>query len=182
MTDKAIISGYTYRTIKSQRENALDMPVFVLPDDLEQLFRATSRKTDDVFHVDSLAVLAEDEKDFREFLANAKKRKAKIVSREDNQTFMVNGNCENIVKWWKDARRKGAGKIGGEIAGKVKREAVADMLKELTKEEWVDGSIKNAQLVQKYGPSINAMKRYAADKGWGHDRQRAIWRAEGRKK
>ena len=34
-----------------------------------------------------------------------------------------------------------------------------------------------------YNAGIDPLKkRSAADKGWGHDRQRAIWRAEGRKK
>lgn len=178
MTDKAVISEYTYRSLESQRTNAGDNPVFVLPYDLPQLFRSTTRKGTDLFECDSLAVLAESEGDFREFLANVKTVKAKIFSREDDKTFIVNGNCENIIKWWKDARRKGAGKIGGDMAGKVKRAATADRCKGLTKEEWTNGAIKNAQLVEKYDTSINSLKRYAADKGWGHDRQRAIIRKE----
>jgi len=153
------------------------MAVFVLPDDLPQLFRETTRKIVDCYHVDSLAILGRKEDEFRDFLSNAKKRKAKIVSREDDQTFIVNGNCENLVKWWRDARRKGAGKTGGDIAAKAKRAAVAKRAKDLTRAEWTNGAIKNEQLVEKYGASINALKRYASDKGWGHDRQKAIWRA-----
>jgi hypothetical protein len=178
MTDKAVISEYTYRTLKEQREASGDMLVFVLPDDLPQLFRSTTRKTDDCLHVDSLAVLAEKEDKFREFLALAKKRKNKIVSREDNQTFIVNGNCENLVKWWKDARRKGSAKIGGERGGAKKKAAVEQRAKGLTKEEWTNGSIKNAQLADKYDMSINTLKRIASDKGWGHNRQQAIWRKQ----
>ena len=178
MTDKAIISEYTYRSLKSQREAFGDMPVFVLPHDLPSLFRPTSRKVNERFHVESLSVLAETELSFREFLTQTKNRKAKIVSREDNQTFIVNGNCENLVKWWKDARRKGSAKIGGERGAASKKAAVADKAKGLTKAEWTNGAVKNAQLVDKYAVSINALKRYAADKGWGHDRQRAIWTAE----
>jgi len=150
----------------------------VLPHDLPSLFRPTSRKMSERFHVESLGVLAETELSFREFLTQTKKRKAEIVSREDNQTFIVNGNCENLVKWWKDARRKGSAKIGGERGAASKKAAIAALLKDLTKEEYTDGAIKNAQLVKKYGPSINAIKRYAEGKGWGHDRQRAIWNAE----
>lgn len=63
-----------------------------------------------------------------------------------------------------------------------KKAAIAERAKGLTKEEWTNGAIKNAQLVEKYGPSINSLKRYAESKGWGHDRQRAIWRAEQRRK
>ena len=182
MTDKAVISEYTYRTLKGQREALGDMPVFVLPDDMSQLFRQTTRKTEDCLYVESLAVLASTEEKFREFLALAKKRKAKIVSVEDDQTFVVNGNCENLVKWWKDARRKGSSKIGGELGGAAKKKAVEERAKNFTKAEWVNGSIKNAQLVEKYDMSINTLRRIASDRGWGHDRQRAIWRAEGRKK
>jgi hypothetical protein len=178
MTDKAIISAYTHRSLESQRENAQGKPVFVLPDDWSQIFRPTTRNTEDRLHVDSLAILAKREDSFREFLDAAKKRKATIISKEDSQEFVVNGNCENLVKWWKDARRKNVSKIGGDLGAKAKRKAIAERAKGMTKAEWVDGSIKNAQLVAKYGPSINALKRYASDKGWGHDRQKAIWRAE----
>ena len=182
MTDKAIISEYTYRSLASQRGALVDMPVFVLPDDLPQLFRQTTRKTEDCLYVESLGILADTEEKFREFLALAKKRKSKIVSIEDEQTFIVNGNIENLVKWWKDARRKGSSKIGGERGGAAKKKAVEERAKAFTKDEWVDGSIKNAQLVEKYDISINTLRRIASDRGWGHDRQRAIWRAEGRKK
>ncbi len=182
MTDKAVISAYTYRTIESQRETFAAMPVFILPDDMPHLFRQTSRTVNDRFHVESLGVIAEKEEDFREFLAQAKKRKAEIVSREDNQTFVINGNCENIVKWWKDARRKGSAKVGGDRGGAKKRAEIAKRAKGLTREEWTNGTIKNAQLVEKYDCSLNALKRYASDKGWGHDRQKAIWRAEQRRK
>jgi len=178
MTDKALISAYTHRTLEKQRANSGDMPVFIIPNDLSQLFRATTRTTIDRFHVESLAIIAEKEDEFREFLAEAKKRKAEIVSREDKQTFIINGNAENLVKWWKDARRKNVSKIGGDLGAKAKRAAIAERAKGLTKSEWTDGSIKNAQLVEKYGASINALKRYASDKGWGHDRQKAILRAE----
>lgn len=181
MTDKALVSAYTYRSVESQREAYGAMPIFLLPDDLPQLFRATTRKVNDRLHVESLGIIAPDEKGFREFLAQAKKHKAEIVSREDNRTFAVNGNIENLVKWWKDARRKGSAKIGGDRGAATKRAAIAERAKGMTREEWTNGAIKNAQLVEKYGASLNALKRYASDKGWGHDRQKAIWRAEQRK-
>lgn len=182
MTDKALISAHTYRSLETLRANAGNMPVFLLPDDLPQLFRPTTRKVSDRFYVESLAIIAAKEDDFREFLAQAKKRHAEIVSREDNQTFVVNGNCENLVKWWKDARRKGSAKVGGDRGAASKRAAIAERAKGLTRQEWTDGAIKNAQLVAKYGASLNALKRFASDKGWGHDRQKAIWRAEQRRK
>jgi hypothetical protein len=135
MTDKAIISDYTYRTLASQRANCGDMPVFILPDDLQHLFRPTTRKTNDRFHVDSLAVLAKKEAEFRDFLSEAKKRKIEIVSREDNKTFIVNGNCENIVKWWKDARRNGVAKIGAKISSDAKK-AITKAAVEKIRDRW----------------------------------------------
>ena len=178
MTDKAVISEYTYRTLKEQREVHVDMPVLVLPDDSSQLFRATTRKANDTLHVVSLGVLADTEAKFREFVALAEKCRASIASREDNQTFIVNGNCENLIKWWKDARRKGSAKAGGERGGAAKKAAAEERAKGLTKAEWTNGAVKNAQLVERYNTSINTLRRIASDKGWGWNRQQAIWEAE----
>lgn len=159
MTDKAIISEYTYRDLESQRKASGDMPVFVLPDDLPSLFRSTTRKTEDRYHVDSLAVLARKEDEFRKFLAEAKKRKAQIVSREDNQTFNVNGNCENLVKWWKDARRNGTAKIGGRISANRKKAISAEGIAKindrwpLPSKEW-----PTSVLLEEAGLSLNTVK------------------------
>ena len=182
MTDKAVISEYTYRTLDGQRESLGDMPTFILPDDLPQLFRETTRKCRDALHVVSLGIIAENEKNFREFLAQARKVKAKIVSQEDGNFWIVPNNIENLVKWWKDARRKGSAVEGGRKGGALLKAGVAERLKGFTKQEWINGKIKNAQLVEKYDVSLGAMRRYASDKGWGWDRQKAIWRAEGKKK
>lgn len=121
MTDKALISELTWRTLAMQKAAFPDMPHFVMPDDLQWLMRPTTRKERDRVHVISLGVIADNEKTFREFLALAKKRKIELISREDNQTFFVNGNCENLVKWWKDARRNGAAKIGAKVSADQKK-------------------------------------------------------------
>ncbi len=92
-----------------------------LPGDLPQLFRATTRQARDTIHVASLGVLADTEKSFREFLALAKKRRCEIFSCEDNRSFKLNGNCENLVKWWKDARRNGVAKIGAKMSADKKK-------------------------------------------------------------
>ena len=135
MTDKALISALTWRSLEMQRKAFADLPCFVAPDDLPQLLRPTTRKEADRIHVLSLGVIADKEKDFREFLALAKKRKVEIVSREDNQTFQVNGNCENLVKWWKDARRTGAAKIGANIGAEQKKAATKEAIDKI-KDRW----------------------------------------------
>lgn len=159
MTDKALISDYTYRSLQSQRAHSGDMPVFILPDDLSQLFRQTTRKIEDRYHVASLAILAAKEKDFREFLAQAKKRKAQIISREDNQTFVVNGNCENLVKWWKDARRNGAAKIGARISADNKKAATKEAIDKI-RDRWPMPSKQwpTRILIDEAGKSLNTVK------------------------
>lgn len=181
MTDKAVISAYTYRSAESLRESAGDMPVFVLPDDLPQLFRQTIRKSRDCLHVESLGVLADTEEKLREFLALARKGKAKIASREDGNFWVIPSNIENLVKWWRDARRKGSAQIGASIGAKKKKAASEERAKGLTKQEWLNSAIKNAQLVEKYDVALGTLRRIASDKGWGWNRQQAIWRAEQRK-
>ena len=159
MTDKALISEYTYRSLASQKANSGDMPIFILPDDLSQLFRPTTRKVEDRYHVDSLAVLAKKEEDFREFLTEAKKRKAQIISREDNKTFAVNGNCENIVKWWKDARRNGTAKIGARRSADKKKAISAEGVAKI-KDKWPLPSKEHptAQLLAIAELSLNTVK------------------------
>lgn len=159
MTDKALISDYTYRTLESQRADSGNMPVFVLPDDLPQLFRQTTRKTEDRFYVQSLGVLAKKEDEFREFLSHAKKRKAHIISREDNQTFIVTGNCENIVKWWKDARRSGVAKIGARRSADRKKAFSAEGVAKI-KDKWPLPSkdFPTTQLLVEADLSLNTIK------------------------
>lgn len=135
MTDKALISEYTYRTLESQRRSLGDMPIYVLPDDLPQLFRPTIRKSEERYHVASLGILAKKEDEFREFLAEAKKRKAQIVSREDNQTFVVIGKCDNLIKSWKNARRNGVAKIGGQRSADKRKAISAEGIAKI-KDKW----------------------------------------------
>ena len=159
MTDKALISDYTYRSLASQRANSGDMPIFVLPDDLPQLFRQSIRKTEDRYFVDSLAILARKEDEFREFLAEAKKKKAQIISREDNQTFVVNGNCENLIKWWKDARRNGTAKIGARMSADRKKAVSAEGVAKI-KDRWPLPTKEHPTmaLLEEAGLSLNTVK------------------------
>lgn len=159
MSDKAIISEYTYRSLASQKAHSGDLPIFILPDDLSQLFRATTRECKDRYHVESLAVLAKKEDEFREFLAQAKKRRAQIISREDNQTFVVNGNCDNLVKWWKDARRNGVAKIGARTSADRKKAVSAEGIAKI-KDKWPLPSKEwpTAQLLTLADLSLNTVK------------------------
>lgn len=173
MTDKAVISSYTYRSEESQRADHEGMPIFVLPQDLPQLFRKTTRKGTDTIYCSSLACLADTEKSFREFLCNAKERKADIFSKEDNKQFRVNDRTiEYLVRWWRDARRKGVNQIGAMRSGEKRRKDADRRASGMTKEEWYNLSYTNAQLEEKHGCRIGTLRRIAGDKGWCRNRVR----------
>lgn len=161
MTDKALISDLTWRTIAMQRKAFADLPCFLIPDDLQSLLRPTTRKEIDRLHVLSLGIIADREKDFREFLAAVKKRKCEIVSREDNQTFVVNENCENIVKWWKDARRNGAAKIGARMSAEKKMQLSAEAADKI-RDRWCLPSKDwpTQVLLGEAGISLNTAKKF----------------------
>lgn len=135
MTDKALISELTWRSLEMQRKAFPGMPHFVIPHETQWLLRATTRKERDRIYVMSLGVIAETEKKMRDFLALAKKRKCEIVSLEDERSFVVNGNCEHLVKWWRDARRKGAGKVGADIAAANRKVATKDAIDKI-RDRW----------------------------------------------
>lgn len=161
MPDKALISNLTYRSLESQREALSGIPFFILPDETNQLFRPTNRKATDRLHVVSLAIIAKDERTFRDFLSKAKERKCEIVSKEDGRTFKLNGNTETLVKWWKDARRSGSAKIGGRISADKKKattkEAVAKIEGRwpLSSKEWPTNV-----LLAEAGISLNTAKAH----------------------
>lgn len=135
MTDKALISELTWRSLEMQKKAFAGMPHFVAPEETPHLLRPTTRKGRDRIHVISLGVIAETERKFRDFLALAKERKCEIVSLEDERSFIVNGNCENLVKWWKDARRKGAGKTAARISASNRKAATLEAVNKI-KDRW----------------------------------------------
>lgn len=161
MTDKAAISELTWRSLEMQKKAFPGMPHFVIPDDIQWLMRQTARDGHDRIHVMSLGVLAETEKKMRDFLALAKKRKCEIVSLEDERSFAVNGNCENLIKWWKDARRKGAGKVGADIAALNRKEATKEAIEKI-RGRWPLPSKKwpTKLLLAEAGVSLNTAKAH----------------------
>lgn len=161
MTDKAVISSLTYRSLESQKAALAGMPTFTIPDELAILFRKTTRKTINRLHVVSLGVIADTEKKCREFLALAKKGNAEIVSLEDGRTFSVNGNCDNIVKWWKDARRSGSAKIGAKLSAENKKAKSAEGIAKI-KDRWPLPSSEwtTAALLKEAGVSLNTAKSH----------------------
>jgi hypothetical protein len=123
MTDVALISDLTWRSLDMQEAAFPKIAVFTAPDGIPLLFRPTLRKTYDCIHVVSLAVIADKEKDFRAFLDLAKKRGCRLSSLDENETFVIESrtNVEPIVAAWREARKRGAAKIGGIISAEKRR-------------------------------------------------------------
>jgi hypothetical protein len=118
MTDKALISDLTWRSLESQRALFKGMPMYELPDDMGTIFRPTTRQLEDRFFVASFAVIAETEKDLREFAKQCKARKTDICSAEGQTHWRWYNSITILVEWWRDARRNGAAKRGGEAKAK----------------------------------------------------------------
>lgn len=161
MTDKAAISDLTWRSLESQRKALGDLPCFVLPDELSYLMRKTQRAGTDRIHVVSLGVIADNEKAFRAFLSLAKQRKCQIVSQEENKTFSVNGGHDDLVKWWKDARRSGAAKAGAKISARLKRQKSSEGVAKI-KDRWPLSSKEwpTKVLLAEADVSLNTAKAY----------------------
>lgn len=117
MVDKAVISEYTWRSKEMQKVTYPDMPHFFLPDDLSFLMRQTQRKSADTFHCMSLAVLAETENDFKEFVKSAWKIGA-IIKSDLGHVIKKGTKTADCVSAWKASRREGAAKAGGDAKAK----------------------------------------------------------------
>lgn len=122
MTEYAIISPYTYRTMEDQRKAHKGKSIFVLPDDASALFRPTRRKSERIVHVSSIAVLAKKEKEFRDFIVKAKASNLKIVDDENERTFSIKRDISVLVNEWKYARLQGCSEVGWKRSAKQRKE------------------------------------------------------------
>lgn len=135
MTEKALISELTWRSLKMQKDAFPDMPHFHV-DDMNVLFRKTTRKDTLHVHVLSLAIIATNEKEFRIFLDILKDRKSCLHSKEECLAILgTTVSFNKIVKIWKDARKQGAAKIGGKMSADIKK-AKSDEAAAKIKDRW----------------------------------------------
>jgi hypothetical protein len=180
MTDKALISELTWRTLDMQREAFPGMPHFIIPDEVQWLLRPTTRKGRPRIHVMSLGVIADSEPKFRRFLEDAKEQRAEIVSKEDGKTFAVNGNCENLVRWWKVARMTGAAKIGAQASAKSKKEITARGIAKikdrwhLPSDEWPTNALLDEAGISYKTAKTMLPPRPVAQYNWNAKHKRAI--------
>lgn len=162
MTDKLLISKLTWRSLDMQKEAFPNIPTFFAPDDIENLFRKTNRNDSIRVHVLSLAVIADNEKDFRDFLFLAKKRGCSLHAIEEQQVFEFNSkfhNFDRVVNEWRKARRNGSARIGAAISAKNKRNRTAAGIARI-KDRWPMGSgiWPTRVLLEEAGLSLNTVK------------------------
>lgn len=128
MSDKALISTLTWRSLEMQKKAFPDFSYFIAPDEIGSLFRKTNRKENVRVHVLSLAVIADNEKSFCAFLDEARTRGCWLHSVEEEQIFEFDSkacNLDHIVDEWRKARRSGSAQIGAAVSAKKKRERSA---------------------------------------------------------
>lgn len=119
MADKAVISELSWRPLEEQQKAFPNMPHFLAPDDLPNLLRPTQRDEGLNIHVLSLACVADNEDEFREFVAGAYRKDATIICKETGETYRrQTRNINRAVDAWKVARRRGAAKAGGDAKGR----------------------------------------------------------------
>jgi hypothetical protein len=112
MPDVALISSLTYRPEAEQRKTYPNYPQFTL-EEIPTMLRPSQRNAALRVHVLSLAIIAETEDDFREFLNLMKVRKAALHCKED-ELRGERKTADQLVKLWRAARRNGAAVAGGQ--------------------------------------------------------------------
>lgn len=161
MTEKALISELTWRSLEMQKEHFPDMPYFIAPDDIHQLLRATTRKTEDKIFVVSFGVIADNEKDLREFAKLCKARKTEVCSAEGQTVWRWYNSVNVLVEWWRNARRNGSSKIGARKSADNKK-ALAKAAAEKIADRWPMSSDEwpTDKLLKEAGISLNTVKVY----------------------
>lgn len=162
MSDKALISELTWRSLEMQKKAFPDAQYFIAPEDIPELFRQTRRGGIVSVSVLSLGIIADTEKTFRDFLSLAKKRGCHLHTIEEEQIFEFRDGAkslEHIVDEWRKARRNGSARIGASISAKNKKEKSAAGIAKI-KDRWPQpsGVWPTSVLLDEAGLSLNTVK------------------------
>lgn len=165
MTEKALISDLTWRTLEMQKAAFPNMPHYIAPDEITNLLRSTTRNGKIDVHVVSLAVIADNENDFQNFIDLAQKRGINLHTQEEGMEFLfdkkVRHQHNHIIETWKKARKNGAAKIGGSISARKKEDATKVAI-ELIREDWPKPSdeFSTKELLARAKVSLNTAKKH----------------------
>ena len=159
MSDKALISEYTWRSLEMQKAAFPEMPHYMLPNQESELLRPTRRERKDVFHAMSLAVIAKREPDFRDFVRMVQKIGATIETKDG--CIFPHTKMSDAVEVWKIARRSASGRIGAQISADRKRAKSAAGIA-FIKDLWPQPSnvYSTRELLDKAGVSLNTAKAH----------------------
>lgn len=161
MTEKALISELTWRSLDMQRAHFPNMPHFVAPHEIPMLLRQTTRPQENKVFVVSFGVISKNEKDLRDFGKLCKTRKTNVCSAEGQTEWRWYNSVNLLVEWWREARRNGAAKIGARISANNKKaigKAGADKISDrwpMSSKEW-----PTRTLLDEAGISLNTAKSH----------------------
>lgn len=138
MPDVALISDLTWRSLEMQRKHFSGMQCYVAPDEIQQMLRKTTRKERIHVHVISLGVIADNQNDFIDFWNLLQKRKAFLLIEPENDCILTSfegAKLDDVIKYWRMARKNGVAKIGGQISA-AKREDESKIAIAKIKDRW----------------------------------------------
>ena len=168
MAYKAFISDLTWRNkthqvlnISARCQIPPDELTIYAPEDLSALLRPTKRHENDIIAVSSLAVLADNEKEFVRILKLIRKKKMHIGDCEANVNYRWSLPVSHIVEQWKLARKQGAAKIGGKMSADKKKDNSALAVAKI-KDRWPLPSKEwpTKALLKEAGISLNTAKAH----------------------
>lgn len=163
MLDVALISELSHHKLQAQKDAYPDFPHFVGPDEIPMMLRPSRRQADLNIHVVSLAVIAINEKHFREFLTDIKTRRG-VIHIKDTNSIIVSWHVDikGAVKSWKAARRNGAAKAGGDAKSEISEKQFWEGFARIV-DRWhmpSKGSNANKPLLKEADTSRNTVKSY----------------------
>lgn len=160
MTDKALISELTWRSLKMQKEAFPNMPHYIAPDELPTLLRHTTRKDRLFIHVVSLAVVADNPDDFDNFWRSLPKDSA-VRDLDRGEVIEASFPIKKAKMLWHSARKFGAAKIGGRVSAQKKEDATKAAI-ELIRADWPKPSeeFSTQELLDRANISLNTAKKH----------------------
>lgn len=166
MAIKAYISDKTWRDKAYQKQligNKYASAAFYEDGDLSLILRSTARAGSSLIAVASFANIADNEKDFRLFVATCKKNGFSVadVERDFIWNPLARTPVTALVHLWRTSRKSGAAKAGGIISAalkKIRSKEAVDIIKDrwpMPSKEW-----PTATLLKEAGLSLNTAKAY----------------------
>ena len=158
MTNKALISDLTWRSLEMQRQAFPDMPHYIAPAETAMLLRPTSRTQHLCIHVISFAVIANNADDFTSFLKSMPGN-AKLISKEEAWTIGSRYPIKKAIAMFRSARKFGAAKVGARARAE-KKKAATILAVEKIRDRWPLPSKDHptATLLEEAGISLNTAK------------------------